>query len=86
MALTEQGVRAELLASMTAALDETFDAGPIIAGQTTAGGNSASLVTCPHDRRERIGTVRITTPAQAEAAIDSAAKAQHAWNARGGAA
>ncbi len=86
MALTEPSVRAELLAAMTAALDETFDAGPIIAGQATAGGNSASLVTCPHDRRERIGTVRITTPAQADAAIDSATKAQHAWNARGGAA
>ena len=86
LALTERSVRAELLASMTAALDETFDAGPIIAGQTTAGGDSASLITCPHDRRERIGTVRITTPAQADAAIDSATKAQHAWNARGGAA
>ncbi len=86
LALTEESVRAELLAKMAAALDESFDAGPIIAGQTTAGGNSASLVTCPHDRRERIGTVRITTPAQADAAIDSAGKAQHAWNARGGAA
>ncbi len=86
LALTESSVRADLLASMAAALDETFDAGPIIAGQTTAGGNSASLLTCPHDRRERIGSVRITTPAQADAAIDSAAKAQHAWNARGGAA
>ena len=86
LALTEESVRAELLAKMAAALDQSFDAGPIIAGQTTAGGNSASLVTCPHDRRERIGTVRITTPAQADAAIDSAGKAQHAWNARGGAA
>jgi RHH-type proline utilization regulon transcriptional repressor/proline dehydrogenase/delta 1-pyrroline-5-carboxylate dehydrogenase len=86
LALTEESVRAELLAKMAAALDESFDAGPIIAGQTTAGGNSASLVTCPHDRRERIGTVRITTPAQADAAIDRAGKAQHAWNARGGAA
>ena len=85
LALTERSVRSELLASMITALDETFDAGPIIAGQTTAGGDSASLITCPHDRRERIGTVRITTPAQADAAIDSATKAQHAWNARGGA-
>jgi RHH-type proline utilization regulon transcriptional repressor/proline dehydrogenase/delta 1-pyrroline-5-carboxylate dehydrogenase len=86
LALTETSVRTELLASMSAALDETFEVGPIIAGQTTAGGNSASLVTCPHDRRERIGTVRITTPAQADVAIDSATKAQHAWNARGGVA
>jgi RHH-type transcriptional regulator, proline utilization regulon repressor / proline dehydrogenase / delta 1-pyrroline-5-carboxylate dehydrogenase len=86
LALTEESVRTELLGKMSAALDESFDAGPIIAGQATSGGNSASLVTCPHDRRERIGTVRITTPAQADAAIDSATKAQHAWNARGGVA
>ena len=84
LALTEAGVRTELLGAMAAALDETFDVGPIIAGQTTAGGNSASLLTCPHDRRERIGTVRITTPVQADTAIDSATKAQHAWNAQGG--
>jgi RHH-type transcriptional regulator, proline utilization regulon repressor / proline dehydrogenase / delta 1-pyrroline-5-carboxylate dehydrogenase len=86
LALSEENVRTELLAKMAAALDEGFEAGPIIAGQTTAGGTSASLVTCPHDRRERIGTVRITTPAQADAAIESATKAQQDWNARGGAA
>jgi RHH-type transcriptional regulator, proline utilization regulon repressor / proline dehydrogenase / delta 1-pyrroline-5-carboxylate dehydrogenase len=84
LALTEAGVRTELLGAMAVALDETFEVGPIIAGQTTAGGNSASLLTCPHDRRERIGTVRITTPAQADTAIESATKAQHAWNAQGG--
>ena len=84
LALTEPSVRAELLASMTAALDETFEAGPVIDGEATAGGSSASLVTCPHDRRERIGTVRATTPAQADAAIESATKAQQDWNARGG--
>ena len=77
-------MRAELLAGMTAALDETFEAGPVIDGEATAGGSSASLVTCPHDRRERIGTVRATTPAQADAAIESATKAQQDWNARGG--
>ena len=51
------------------ALDDVFEAGPIIGGTATTGGDAASLVTCPHDRRERIGTVRITTPAQADAAI-----------------
>ena len=84
LALTEPSVRAELLASMTAALDETFEAGPVIDGEATAGGSSASLVTCPHDRRERIGTVRATTPTQADAAIESATRAQQDWNARGG--
>jgi RHH-type transcriptional regulator, proline utilization regulon repressor / proline dehydrogenase / delta 1-pyrroline-5-carboxylate dehydrogenase len=84
LALTEAGVRTELLGAMAVALDQAFEVGPIIAGQATAGGNSASLLTCPHDRRERIGTVRITTPAQADTAIESATKAQHAWNAQGG--
>jgi RHH-type proline utilization regulon transcriptional repressor/proline dehydrogenase/delta 1-pyrroline-5-carboxylate dehydrogenase len=86
LALTDAGVRTELTGAMSVALDETFEVGPIVAGQTTAGGNSASLLTCPHDRRERIGTVRVTTPAQADTAIDSATKAQHAWNAQGGVA
>ena len=42
------------------------------AATPAAGGDAASLVTCPHDRRERIGTVRVTTPAQADAAIERA--------------
>jgi RHH-type proline utilization regulon transcriptional repressor/proline dehydrogenase/delta 1-pyrroline-5-carboxylate dehydrogenase len=84
LALSEASVRDELLAQMAAAIDDTFEAGPIIAGQATAGGDSASLITCPHDRRERLGTVRITTPAQADAAIEIAKGAQHAWNRLGG--
>ena len=43
-------------------------------------GTGAGLVTCPHDRRERIGTVRIATPAQVEAAIASATNAAHGWD------
>jgi RHH-type transcriptional regulator, proline utilization regulon repressor / proline dehydrogenase / delta 1-pyrroline-5-carboxylate dehydrogenase len=85
LALSEPSVRANLVAEMTAALDDTFEAGPIIAGEATVGGNSASLITCPHDRREHIGTACITTPAQANAAIDSAARALPAWDAKGGA-
>ena len=84
-ALSEPSVRAELVAEMTAALDDTFEAGPIIAGEAIVGGNSASLITCPHDRREHIGTACITTPAQANTAIESAARALNAWDAKGGA-
>ena len=47
----------------------SFEVGPIVDGKATTGGDAASLVTCPHDRRERIGTVRIATPAQVDAAI-----------------
>ncbi len=85
LALTEASVRTALVAEMTAALDQSFEAGPIIAGKVTTGGTSASLITCPHDRREHIGTSCITTPAQANMAIDSALAAQSAWDTRGGA-
>ena len=85
LALTEPSVRTALVAEMIAALDQSFEAGPIIAGKVTTGGTSASLITCPHDRREHIGTSCITTPAQANMAIDSALAAQSAWDARGGA-
>jgi len=85
LALSEASVRAALFAQMTVALEDTFEAGPIISGKTAFAGDAASLVTCPHDRRERIGTVHITTPAQADTAIESAREAHHAWNRLGGA-
>ena len=84
LALSQQSVREELFAGMATALEDTYAAGAIIAGKSMLADDTASLVTCPHDRRERIGTVRITTPAQADAAIDSAMRAQHAWNRVGG--
>ncbi len=85
LALTEPAVRLALFAEMGDALDDVYEAGPIVGGTATTGGDSASLVTCPHDRRERIGTVRITTPAQADAAITRAMKAERDWNKLGGA-
>jgi RHH-type proline utilization regulon transcriptional repressor/proline dehydrogenase/delta 1-pyrroline-5-carboxylate dehydrogenase len=85
LALSEPSVRTELYAQMAAALDEVFAAGPVIDGKTLLVGDTASLITCPHDRRERIGTVRITTPAQADSAIESALSAQHDWSRLGGA-
>src|SRR5690606_25626237 len=56
----------------------------IIGGKAQTGGEAASLVTCPHDRRERIGTVRVTTLAQADTAIDRATGAAAVWNRLGG--
>jgi RHH-type proline utilization regulon transcriptional repressor/proline dehydrogenase/delta 1-pyrroline-5-carboxylate dehydrogenase len=85
LALTEPAVRLALFAEMGDALDDVYEAGPIVGGTATTGGDSASLVTCPHDRRERIGTVRITTAAQADAAIARAVKAERDWNKLGGA-
>ena len=85
LALSESAVRHELFTEMGDALDDVYEAGPIVGGTATTGGDSASLVTCPHDRRERIGTVRITTAAQADAAIGRAVKAEPDWNKQGGA-
>ncbi len=85
LALSDPSVRAQLYMEMDAALDGEFEAGPIVSGEATIGGDAAGLVTCPHDNRERIGTVRIATPAQVEAAIESANAAHHAWDQRGGA-
>jgi RHH-type proline utilization regulon transcriptional repressor/proline dehydrogenase/delta 1-pyrroline-5-carboxylate dehydrogenase len=86
LALTEVSVRNELVAQMSAALDERFEAGPIIGGKASVGGNAAGIVSCPHDRRQHIGTACITSPAQADAAIEIAASAQHDWDKLGGAA
>jgi RHH-type proline utilization regulon transcriptional repressor/proline dehydrogenase/delta 1-pyrroline-5-carboxylate dehydrogenase len=86
VALTDRAVRASLVAGMEAALERQFDAGPIVDGLETVGGPQAALLTCPHDRRERLGTVRISTPREVDAAILSAERAAHAWDRLGGAA
>ncbi|MFA5898486.1 MAG: bifunctional proline dehydrogenase/L-glutamate gamma-semialdehyde dehydrogenase PutA, partial [Hyphomicrobium sp.] len=85
LALTQASVRLALFDEMGAALDDVYAAGPIIGGKEAAGADTASIVTCPHDQRERIGTVSVTTPKQADTAIEQAGAASHAWNKLGGA-
>ncbi|MFA5950715.1 MAG: bifunctional proline dehydrogenase/L-glutamate gamma-semialdehyde dehydrogenase PutA [Hyphomicrobium sp.] len=84
--LTDRTARETLVSQMEASLAEPFYVGPIIAGEATTGGASASAVNCPHDVRERLGSVRIASPAQVEAAIARAARAAHDWDRLGGAA
>jgi RHH-type proline utilization regulon transcriptional repressor/proline dehydrogenase/delta 1-pyrroline-5-carboxylate dehydrogenase len=84
LALSEIAVRGPLVAELAAELAPSFAVGPIVDGRATTGGEKAELVTCPHDRRERVGTVVEATPAQVEAAIAAAAAAQHDWDRRGG--
>ena len=84
LALSEPAVRTPLLADMAKALEPSFAVGPVVAGKATAGGDAAKLVSCPHDRRERIGTVIAASPEDIEAAITSAAGAAHGWDRRGG--
>ena len=45
-----------------------------------ARGQGAELVLCPHDRRQRIGTVHAADAAAIETAIASARAAAHAWD------
>lgn len=85
LALSQAATRQALFAEMGNALDDVYEAGPVIGGKAFVGGDATSLVTCPHDRRERIGTVQVTSPEQADAAIERATKASNAWNKEGGA-
>ena len=84
LALSEPAVRGPLLTELAAALEPSFASGPIVAGASTTGGDAARLVACPHDRRQRVGTVVEATPEHIEAAITSAAGAAHRWDRLGG--
>ena len=84
LALGESAVRGVLLAEMGAELAPSFTAGPIVNGLAITGADTARLVSCPHDRRERVGTVVEATQADIETAVASATAALHAWDRRGG--
>ncbi len=80
LALTQSDVRSTLLKDIGTVLKSAIAAGPIVAGTVTAGGDAAARLLSPIDRRERIGSCRIATPAQLDDAIGSAAAATHAWD------
>jgi RHH-type proline utilization regulon transcriptional repressor/proline dehydrogenase/delta 1-pyrroline-5-carboxylate dehydrogenase len=85
LALSEPAVRAPLLEAIAAELDATFfAAAPIVDGKTLAGGDAAELVLNPHDRRQRVGTVRTADTAAIEAALASAQASAQAWDLLGG--
>ncbi len=80
LALSESTVRAALLKDIHAALKSPPAAGPIVSGKVTAGGDSATRMLSPHDKRERIGSYRIATPAQVDDAISASLSAAHGWD------
>ena len=84
MALDQPAVRQSLLADLAAELKVPFAAAPIVDGKVLAGSDPGRLVLCPHDLRERIGTVRMADGAAIEQAIAGAEKAAHAWDRLGG--
>jgi RHH-type proline utilization regulon transcriptional repressor/proline dehydrogenase/delta 1-pyrroline-5-carboxylate dehydrogenase len=84
LALSEHTVRRPLEAEIARELASAFTAGPIVNGRTVTGGDQAQLILCPHDRRERIGTVRYATPELIQEAVQVAAGAAGAWDWAGG--
>ncbi|HMN38952.1 MAG TPA: bifunctional proline dehydrogenase/L-glutamate gamma-semialdehyde dehydrogenase PutA [Hyphomicrobium sp.] len=80
LALTERSVRGPLLEDMARVLKTPFSTGPVVNGAATTGGEAAQLMLSPHDNRERVGTVRLATPAQLDEALGSAVQATHRWD------
>ena len=84
MALDQPAVRQSLLADIAVELKAPFAAVPIVDGKALVDGDPGQLVLCPHDRRQRIGTVRAADAATVEQAIAGAQQAAHAWDRLGG--
>ncbi len=84
MALSERYVRAETLHMMGEELQKGFEAAPVIDGKTYRNRNTQEFVVCPHDRRQRLGTVTAVSEAQTELALDAAVNAGRSWNDLGG--
>jgi len=82
--LSGRSTRHEILVKMGEALREGFEAAPIINGHVQKSGSACTSVICPHDRRQRLGTVFETSQEQMETALAGAANAHANWNSLGG--
>ncbi len=82
--LSEPSVRDDLYAEMSAALSGTFAAAPLVDLPPAKVTARPELVTCPHDRRERIGTVVNADAVLVEAAVGRAVEVAHDWDMLGG--
>ena len=78
--LTEATARRALTGDITKALATPFAVGSIVNGKASTGGDAATLLLSPHDRRERAGTLRLATPALLEEAIEATCAAAHRWD------
>ena len=83
VALSEPGVREGVLAGIGEALREGFEAGPIVNGIARANSGEPSFALCPHDRRQRMGTIEEATPEDIETAIAGAEAAALDWDRQG---
>ena len=80
LAMREPSVRAPIIEAIEKSAKTPAAVGPIVNGVATTGGDAASLLLCPHDKRERLGTLRLATPQHLEDAIAAAAAALDRWD------
>ncbi len=83
LALGESSVRDKLYDEMEAALAAPLMAAPLIDARIGDVNARQEVVTCPHDRRERVGFVTPTAPAWIEPAVTRAVEEAHGWDRRG---
>ncbi len=83
--LGETSVRQALLSDMQRALQEPLIVTPLVDAPIADPNPSSAVVSCPHDRRERIGFVTSADPLVVEAAINRAQEEAQGWDRLGGA-
>jgi len=86
LALTEPAVRGPLIQAIAGELKGTLAAAPIVDGEVRGGSDPVELILSPHDRRQRVGTVRSADAHAIEAALASAVASADAWDGLGGSA
>ncbi|MGE0855001.1 MAG: bifunctional proline dehydrogenase/L-glutamate gamma-semialdehyde dehydrogenase PutA, partial [Hyphomicrobiaceae bacterium] len=80
LALSDPATRAALQAEVAEVLRQPLAVGPIVGGEDVKSGGAERLAICPHDRRERMGTVRDGDGGAIERALAAAAASAHRWD------
>ncbi|MFN0217774.1 MAG: bifunctional proline dehydrogenase/L-glutamate gamma-semialdehyde dehydrogenase PutA [Hyphomicrobium sp.] len=80
LAVAQISVRTPIIEAIDKASKTPIAVGPIVDGGATVGGDAATLLLCPQDKRERLGTLRLATPQNLENAIASATAHLHRWD------
>ncbi|MEM6495900.1 MAG: bifunctional proline dehydrogenase/L-glutamate gamma-semialdehyde dehydrogenase PutA [Pseudomonadota bacterium] len=80
LALAETAVRDDVMAGMGLALQDGFDAHPLISGEDKRSAESGDFVFCPHDKRQRLGRLVNSSHEDIEQSLAAAHAAQMAWD------
>lgn len=76
--------RADLVAGLEGAIADEHQVGPIISGKTHLEGARTTWMLCPHNRDQRLGSVRAANLDDVETALAAATNAASEWNRLGG--